>query len=66
MNYNELKYDSPTLPIKTGLEESSVLTYNLTILVYEEDERVLYNNFIIINLQQLVAFILLLKELMDI
>ena len=36
MNYNELKYNSPTLPIKTGLEESSVLTYNLTILVNEE------------------------------
>ena len=38
MDYNVLKCDSPPLPTKTGLEESSVLTYNLTVLVNENDE----------------------------
>ena len=38
MNYNELKCDSPPLPTKPGSEEYSILEYNLTILVNEDDE----------------------------
>ena len=38
MTYNELKCDSPPLPTKPGSEENSITSYNLTILVNDNDE----------------------------
>ena len=51
MNYNELKCDSPALPTKPGSEEAAIETYNLTILVNDDDEAGQFNISTIINLR---------------
>ena len=38
MNYNEIKCDSPPIPNKPGSEENSITSYDLTLLVDDDDQ----------------------------